>query len=115
MDAVTSSTRPQATHYLMFAGLFLTPRTVCFPCDAQGHVHLDGLTPRALDNYLFARSTIGRDYEVPVVVPSYVSSTAAVGAASPPAPWPRQPRTEVRRNPPTMSRGASPFFANSSP
>ena len=26
-----------------------------FPCDGQGHVDLDGLSPQAVENYLFAR------------------------------------------------------------
>ena len=39
-----------------------------FPCDRQGNVDLDQLSERARDNYLFARTVVGRDYEVPVVV-----------------------------------------------
>jgi hypothetical protein len=74
MNTPILATQPQSTHYLMFAGIFPSPRTVSFPCDSQGHVDLDGLTPRALDNYFFARTTIGRDYEVPVVVPATLAS-----------------------------------------
>jgi hypothetical protein len=59
-----------ATHYLLFRALFESPRSLSFPCDAGGHVHLDGLSPRALDNYLFARTAIGHDYYVPIVVPA---------------------------------------------
>jgi hypothetical protein len=73
MNTRTCSTLQAATHYLVFASLFPSPRTVSFPCDSKGHVDLDALTQRALDNYLFARSTIGRDYDVPVVVPTRLS------------------------------------------
>jgi len=59
-----------ATHYLLFRALFESPRSLSFPCDAGGHVHLDGLSARALDNYLFARTAIGHDYSVPIVVPA---------------------------------------------
>jgi hypothetical protein len=58
------------THYLLFRALFESPRSLSFPCDAGGHVHLDGLSARALDNYLFARTAIGHDYYVPIVVPA---------------------------------------------
>jgi len=74
MNTPTHSIQAQSAHFLMFAGLFPTPRTMSFPCDEQGHVDLDGLTRRALDNYLFARSTIGRDYDVPIVVPALLAS-----------------------------------------
>ena len=40
-----------------------------FPCDGQGHVDLDGLSPEAVENYLFARAMVGRDYALPAVVP----------------------------------------------
>jgi hypothetical protein len=39
-----------------------------FPCDAAGHVSLDGLTERELANYLFARALVGRDLRAPQVV-----------------------------------------------
>ncbi|MBV9889482.1 MAG: hypothetical protein JO090_01170 [Rhizobacter sp.] len=73
MNAPTSTTLPASTHQLMFAGLFPTPRTLTFPCDARGHVDLDALPRRALQNYYFARSTVGRDYDVPVIVPAPLS------------------------------------------
>ena len=73
MDVQGTSAASASTHYLLFAALFRSPRTLCFPCDAQGHVDMDGLSERALDNYLFARTTIGRDYKLPVVVPATAS------------------------------------------
>ena len=74
MNTPILANQPQCTHYLTFAGIFPSPRTLSFPCDAKGHVDLDGLSRRALDNYFFARSTIGRDYDVPVVVPALRAS-----------------------------------------
>jgi hypothetical protein len=55
-------------HYLFFGGLFETVRSLSFPCDERGRVALDGLSERARNNYLFARTVVGRDYTVPVVV-----------------------------------------------
>ena len=56
------------THYLVFGGLFPSVRSLTFPCDPAGHVDMDGMSERARDNYLFARTVVGRDYEVPVIV-----------------------------------------------
>jgi hypothetical protein len=39
-----------------------------FPCDCQGHVELDALSPQAAENYLFARAMVGRDYALPALV-----------------------------------------------
>jgi len=55
-------------HYLVFGGLFPSVRSLTFPCDPAGQVDMDELSERARDNYLFARTVVGRDYEVPVVV-----------------------------------------------
>lgn len=38
-----------------------------FPCDAQGHVDLDGLSERVRNDYLFARGVIGWAVEPPAV------------------------------------------------
>jgi hypothetical protein len=52
---------------LRFDSLFHEDRALSFPCDAQGHVDLDGLSERARSNYFFARAVIGRDYAFPAV------------------------------------------------
>ena len=59
---------PASTHYLLFGGLFPTVRSLLFPCDPGGRVEMDEMSDRARDNYLFARTVVGRDYRVPVVV-----------------------------------------------
>ena len=40
-----------------------------FPCDAEGHVALDGLSDRARNSYLYARAVVGREYAAPAVLP----------------------------------------------
>lgn len=52
---------------LRFCSLFREGRGMAFPCDAQGRVDLDALTPNALCNYLYARAVVGREYALPVV------------------------------------------------
>lgn len=49
----------------------LTPygRGYAFPCDATGRVDLDALSERARNNYLFARTVIGRELAWPAVRP----------------------------------------------
>ena len=62
-----------ARHYeLRFRSLFNEGRGYAFPCDAQGHVDMDLLGERVLDNYLYARSVIGRDFATPAVRESQV-------------------------------------------
>ncbi len=53
-----------------FESLFQAGRSLSFPCDTEGHVDLDTLSPKALHNYLFARATVGREYAPPAVWPA---------------------------------------------
>ena len=55
---------------LRFESLFQVGRALAFPCDARGGVSLDALSERALQNYLFARAVVGRDYASPIVLRS---------------------------------------------
>ena len=57
-----------ACYQLHFRSLFHEGRALAFPCNAQGHVDLDALSPRALQNYLYARTVIGREFFVPSVL-----------------------------------------------
>ena len=52
---------------LRFRSLFDEGRALAFPCDAHGHVDMDCLSARALTNYLYARSVIGREFAMPAV------------------------------------------------
>jgi hypothetical protein len=54
---------------LRFRSLFDEGRALAFPCDAQGHVDLDAMSPRARLNYLYARTVIGREYFPPDIQP----------------------------------------------
>jgi hypothetical protein len=58
-------------HYeLRFESLFDAGRSYAFPCDAGGHVDLDSLIDTALENYLYARAVVGREFTVPAVTVS---------------------------------------------
>lgn len=58
-------------HYeLRFQSLFSEGRALAFPCDATGHVYLDALSERAMENYLYARAVVGREFATPSVVSS---------------------------------------------
>ena len=54
---------------LRFHSLFKPGRGLSFDCDASGNVDLDALSVRARDNYLYARTVIGREFFMPVVQP----------------------------------------------
>lgn len=55
-------------HEIRFRSLFHEGRGLAFPCDAQGHVDLDALSPQALGNYLYARAMVGREFTTPAVL-----------------------------------------------
>jgi len=55
---------------LRFQSLFNEGRALAFPCDASGHVDMDAMSERALSNYLYARTVIGREFAMPAVRPS---------------------------------------------
>lgn len=57
-----------AAYELRFRSLFDEGRALAFPCDEQGHVDLDALSPRALNNYCYARALVGREFYLPMVV-----------------------------------------------
>ena len=56
-----------SSHELRFRSLFNEGRGYTFPCDAQGLVDMDSLGERLLNNYLYARSVIGREFAMPAV------------------------------------------------
>ena len=60
-----------ASYEIRFQSLFDQGRALCFPCDEQGQVAMDSLSQRALENYLYARAVIGREYAYPQVQPRY--------------------------------------------
>jgi len=70
---------PAAEAYeLRFQSLFDEGRGCAFPCDAQGNVEIDSLSERARNNYLYARTVIGREFAIPAVQPTALHLAAAV-------------------------------------
>lgn len=53
---------------LRFQLLFDPGCSYAFPCDAVGNVDMDSLSNRARQNYLYARTVIGREFSHPAVV-----------------------------------------------
>lgn len=59
------------SHDLRYPSLFLSGRALQFPCDIDGHVEMDALSARALENYLYARAMVGREFAFPSVSPRH--------------------------------------------
>lgn len=53
---------------LRFRSLFNEGRALALPCDPRGQVDLDTLSPRARNNYFYARTVVGREFSQPAVV-----------------------------------------------
>ena len=67
-DASASAASAAATgHVLRFRSLFDAGRGFAFPCDDRGHVDMDAMSRRAVDNYLYARTVVGREFLTPAV------------------------------------------------
>lgn len=62
-----TATHAEASYELRFESLFHAGRALTFPCDERGEVHMDTLSPRARDNYLYARAVVGREFCPPAV------------------------------------------------
>ena len=60
---------PGHSHHIRFQSLHHEGRALAFPCDARGRVHLDALSERARQNYLFARAVVGREFAYPAILP----------------------------------------------
>jgi hypothetical protein len=67
MTVACPSTSRSASHVLWFRSLFREGQALAFPCDARGRVDMDMLSERARNNYLFARTSVGREFSVPSV------------------------------------------------
>ena len=65
MNPTSSSS---ALHFeLRYVDLFNAGRGYVFPCDADGHVDIEDLSVRGRDNYFYARTSVGREFSVPIV------------------------------------------------
>jgi hypothetical protein len=69
MDTVSMPLARHAAFELRFQSLFNEGRALTFPCDEEGHVDMDALSARARDNYLYARTVVGREFATPAVQP----------------------------------------------
>ena len=69
MNRLPTPPQAECTHELRFRSLFNQGRGYAFPCDRDGHVDIDELTERARRNYFFARTVIGSEFCMPVVLP----------------------------------------------
>ena len=67
MDATPVAAPLSAPFVLCFQSLYHAGKRLVFPCDRQGHVNMDSLGYRALNNYLYARTLIGREFGWPKV------------------------------------------------
>ena len=65
----SASQAGQANHRLLFRSISPCGSDCSFPCDAAGHVDLDTLGDRALEDFLYARAVIGGEYCRPRVEP----------------------------------------------
>jgi len=66
----TSAAIERSCFELRFQSLFNAGRGLAFPCNAHGDVDVQALSERAVQNYLGALTGIGREYSLPLVVPS---------------------------------------------
>ena len=67
MDGLNAATDRASQFQLCFRSMYQTGRGFAFPCDASGQVELDALSDQALNNYLFARGVVGREFLTPAV------------------------------------------------
>ena len=66
MTTSSPGSRDCEGYELRFQPLF-HGREYAFPCDAAGHVDMNALSGRALNNYLYARAVVGREFYLPAV------------------------------------------------
>jgi hypothetical protein len=66
-NAVNIETIDRAQYELRFQSLSDTGRALAFPCDATGRVDMDALGSLALNDYLYARTVVGREFRRPCV------------------------------------------------
>ena len=68
LDSSPKALCEEIQYELRFESLFKPGLAYAFPCDAAGHVNLDSLSQTARENYLFARTMVGREFSMPAVM-----------------------------------------------
>ena len=67
-DATHHAAAPAGPGFeLCFHSLLATESGLSFPCDAAGRVDMDALSDKARDDYLYARTVVGRVFRPPSV------------------------------------------------
>jgi hypothetical protein len=69
MNAADHCSARNAGFELRFASLFNEGRGLVFPCDAKGRVDVDALPDRARSNFVRARTLVGREFAMPMLLP----------------------------------------------
>jgi len=64
----TTSAQTAPSYEIRFQSLFKEGRALSFPCDREGRVNLDHANDRLRSSYMFARSMLGREYAMPVIL-----------------------------------------------
>ena len=67
MNTIANRVNQTGSFELRFQSLFNEGRGLAFPCDDLGEVDMDRLPDQARNNYLFARTLIGREFATPKV------------------------------------------------
>jgi hypothetical protein len=65
MNTSSNHLTSTARFELRFQSLSDNGRGLAFPCDDLGKVDIDQLSDRARNNYLFARTLVGREFATP--------------------------------------------------
>jgi len=66
-NQLRQGTRSGQEFVLRFIPCSIDKPCLAFPCDSAGHVEMDNLSQRQLNDYLFARALREREYDTPVV------------------------------------------------
>jgi len=67
MRTASIATHQSPAYELCFHSLFCEGHGLAFPCDPKGRVNMDALSNTALNNYLYARAVIGREFAWPSI------------------------------------------------
>ncbi len=69
MNTPQAAMPSQARYELRYTDLYNSGRGFAFPCDAEGHVDVEGLSARGLVNYQSARTLVGKELSLPRILP----------------------------------------------
>jgi hypothetical protein len=67
MNVIGCVSEPSSLFKLYFRSLCEGGAVYAFPCNAEGHVDIDGLGERSRNDYFYARTVVGREVSMPMV------------------------------------------------